>query len=227
MADGHLVTQVISGTTVPASTATPIPSARPPKPELPANVEIRMAPPSAAQDEALVVALQHLVNLVYSETEGDIFFDGYQRINAAEMRQILEAGELAVVYSSSQGAEQTPGFQSRPVGCIRIQRRSDTTGEFGMFAIEPTYRGGGMGRKMVEFAEDHCQSQGLTAMQLELLVPVGFKHGFKTRLLEWYTRMGYRLIKLGDFQDDYPQLAPLLRGPTEYRVFEKSLVVSG
>lgn len=205
-----------------------------PQPNINAPVHIEMAPSSAADDPSLVARLRDIVNLVYRETEGDIFIDGYQRVSTEEMQQTIRAGELAVAYLTSDPATLSSNVSTSPcshrsstvLGCMRVQKLPDgKTGEFGMFAIDPTHRGSGMGREMVAFAESYCLTTlGATAMRLELLWPQGFEHGFKKRLQAWYERMGYRLVKLGAFQEDYPQLAALLRGPCEYRVYEKSIV---
>ena len=80
-----------------------------------------------------------------------------------------------------------------------------------------------MGRQLVLFAEGSCRDKGCTVMQLELLVPTTFNHGFKNRMQAWYLRMGYSIVQLGQFGQRYPALAPLLAGPTEYRIFEKAL----
>ncbi|KAH8193850.1 hypothetical protein TruAng_011984 [Truncatella angustata] len=222
----HATAQLISETTIAASIATPASTGGlasktpPPTP----SVQIQMAPAAAAEDEALIMQLCDIVNLVYGETEGDIFVEGYQRVRTDEMRQIVRAGELAVAYLPL-GESSSTSQRWSVIGCMRLQTLAGSqTGEMGMFAIDPVHRGGGTGREMAAFAEGHCRSVlGLTRMRLELLVPLGFEHAFKKRLQAWYERMGYVLVKLGVFQDDYPQLAPLLKGPCEYRVFEKDL----
>jgi hypothetical protein len=60
-------------------------------------------------------------------------------------------------------------------------------------------------------------------MQLELLVPTTFEHAFKSRMQAWYQRRGYRVVKLGSFDQEYPALAVHLVGPVEYRIFHKDL----
>ncbi|KIW07353.1 uncharacterized protein PV09_02199 [Verruconis gallopava] len=181
---------------------------------------IRIVPAACSQDAEFVDTITALVNNVYREHERDLFVQGYKRTNVDEIRSFIQAGEIAVLYAPSTS---DAAGQERPIGCIRIQRLSPTLGEFGMMAVEAEYRGNGFGKELVRFAEEQCRRSGSTAMQVELLFPTDFEHAFKKRLFEWYTRMGYTLIKLGDFQDDYPHLAKLLRGPIEYRVLEKPL----
>lgn len=203
--------------TVPVSILTPEPRYIAPAATRPENavIAIEFAPALAADDDNLVTTLTSIVNTVYDETQGGIYVEGFQRTNADEIRYIIQAGELGVAYLSSS---------RHAVGCIRIRKISSTHGEFGMLALDAAYRGGGMGRDMARFAEDHCRTIGLEVMQLELLFPVDFEHTFKKRLQDWYGRMGYQVVKLAAFQDEYPKLAALLKEPCEYRVFEKNLI---
>ncbi|UZP38857.1 hypothetical protein NXS19_006673 [Fusarium pseudograminearum] len=141
-------------------------------------------------------------------------------------------GRLAdIVNTSYKIAETTANFavaylvsNNEPIGCVFVKLLTPTLGDFGMLALDTKYQGTGLGRQLAAFAEDECRRQGCTTMQLEILVPSTFHHEGKARLLGWYTRMGYKLVKLGDFGEDYPDLFKLLAGPTEYRVFEKTLV---
>ena len=63
--------------------------------------EVVRAGAVAAEDAVLVERLRGVVNLVYGETEGDIFVDGYQRVSAGEMIDGVRAGQLAVAYLTS------------------------------------------------------------------------------------------------------------------------------
>ncbi|RYP09973.1 hypothetical protein DL765_008242 [Monosporascus sp. GIB2] len=249
---------VIASATVPASTLTPAPTttgddgvALAPAYSI-EDYKIEIAAAAAADDAPFVDHLARIVNEAYVEAEEGIWQDGYQRTNAAEVAELIRAGELAVAYlasgngnSSSMGGKsdtdddkdnQTTRIQPQPqpVGCVCIKRLpcggdsggggSGEKGEFGMLALEGPHRGSGLGRAMVRFAEDRCRGWGLTTVELELLFPTAFEHAFKARLSRWYARMGYEEVCLRSFANDYPRLAPLLAGPCEYRIFEKRLV---
>ena len=184
------------------------------------TVDIAIPPPSSADDTALVAKLTAMINAVYSGAEVGIFKEGYQRTHDAEVADFLRAGRIAVATSTST-TTSTPHVE--PVGCVSVKLLTPEKGEFGMMALAPELRGHGLGTKLVLFAEDYCRAKGCTVMQLELLVPSTFAHEGKLRNQAWYLRMGYEIVRLGDFRDDYPALEPLLCGPTEYRVFEKRL----
>lgn len=168
--------------------------------------------PKAADDAALVERLTTLVNEVYAASETGLWNDGASRTTAAEFAGFVRAGEIAV--ARVDGAV---------LGCVRIQRWDDTTGEFGMLAADPDHRGAGVGRELVRFAEERSRGEGLSTMRLELLVPRTWTHPAKAFLAEWYERRGYRVARRGTIDEDYPHLAPLLATPCDYLIWHKPL----
>jgi GNAT superfamily N-acetyltransferase len=89
--------------------------------------------------------------------------------------------------------------------------------------VEPDAWGGGIGRALVEAAENLARSRGATTMRLELLVPRTGTHPDKERLREWYTRRGYTVAHKVPFEDSVPHAAPLLSAPGDILVFTKPL----
>ncbi|CAM1503490.1 Fc.00g010810.m01.CDS01 [Cosmosporella sp. VM-42] len=170
---------------------------------------------SEADNASLTLALADIVNAAYAEVEHDMFLPSYQRTSSAEVAQFIRNGQLAVAYHGSTG---------EAVGCIFIKLLSPNRGEFGMMALDTKLKGNGLGRQLAVFAEDECRRRGCTTMQLELLVPTSFQHFNKERMHAWYLRLGYRVTKLGSFDEKYPDLAKMLAGPADYKIFEKSLV---
>ncbi|KAM0278865.1 hypothetical protein ACHAQH_004943 [Verticillium albo-atrum] len=177
-------------------------------------VTIGFPPTSDAERLEFVNGIVDVVNQAYAETEGDIFVPGYKRTTANEVAGLIRAGRLVVA---------TQGSAGEPVGCVSLKAMSPTRTSFAMLALMPNYRGSGLGKKLVQFVEEHSRSQGCTVMQVELLVPTTFEHPFKKRLDAWYSKMGYQLAKVGQFDQDYPDLAPLLAGPADYKISEKPL----
>ncbi|KAF3061435.1 hypothetical protein GL218_03920 [Daldinia childiae] len=186
------------------------------------DIIIEIPPTSAADDEAFVAALVEIINAAYTETEGDIFKPGYLRTSGQDIATLLRSSELAVA------SQHTSSGGRIPLGCISIQKLGETRAELGLFAVVAELRGNGLGRDLLEFAEQHCLSElgdsGAVVTQLNVLFPKHFEHPFKIRLQKWYMKLGYQIVRHRDFLLDYPQLAPLLTGPTEYRMLEKKLV---
>jgi GNAT superfamily N-acetyltransferase len=174
---------------------------------------IARLPAAAADDDRLMTAVTELVNDVYRKSERGLWRAGTARTSREEVIALTKAGEL--VADLRAGGDVA--------GVVRVQELDEATGEFGMLAADPARHGQGIGRDLVRFAEDDSRARGHTTMQLELLVPRDWRLASKERLHGWYTRLGYRLDRIGRIEEHYPDLAPLLAGPSDYRIYRKSL----
>jgi ribosomal protein S18 acetylase RimI-like enzyme len=175
-------------------------------------IAVELLEPPAAKDRGLAERLTALVNDVYATAEAGLWRDGATRTTPSELVHFIEAGQIAVA---------TVG--DRVAGVVRAWPISDVTAEFGLLAADPAYRGIGIGRSLVLFAERHCHARGLRAMQLELLVPRTGRHPSKEFLDAWYRRIGYRVARRTKVEDADPQRAPLLATPCDFVVYEKPL----
>ncbi|MFC9440461.1 GNAT family N-acetyltransferase [Nocardia sp. NPDC057030] len=176
-------------------------------------VRIEMLSSAAASDEHVVAELTALINRVYEVAEEGIWVGGAARTTPAEVADLVAAGEIAAAHDSA----------GELVGSVRIQQLGDGLGEFGMLVAAPARRGSGIGRDLVRFAERQSAEKGAHTMQLELLVPRDWTHPAKKFLAEWYTRIGYRVVRRGALEDDYPHLAPLLATPCDFMIYNKPL----
>jgi GNAT superfamily N-acetyltransferase len=177
---------------------------------------VALMPPSAAEDAMVISALTSLVNEVYAEAEDGLWVDGTNRTSAADIAEFAKAGELA-----------TAVLDERLLGCIRIQRLNDEIGEFGMLAADPSYRGIGIGRELVGFAEQRARDWGCSIMQLEVLFPRLWRHPSKDFLDQWYRRIGYAVTQTEDFSKYYRDLSSLLATPCDFRIYHKNIAVGG
>jgi GNAT superfamily N-acetyltransferase len=177
------------------------------------RITVRLLDPAAGQDAALIARLVALINSVYAASEKGLWRDAATRTTPAEVAQFIEHGEIAV---ATVGGELA--------GAVRVRALSDAVAEFGLLASDPEYRGIGVGRRLIAFAECHSRERGQQAMQLELLVPRIGRHPDKVFLDAWYRRIGYRIVRRTSVEDLQPELAPLLATPCEFVVYEKPLV---
>lgn len=174
--------------------------------------EIAMLPPAAADDIWLMSAVSGLVNQVYAVAEDGLWADGTARTTAGQIAGLTRARQIATARAGRQLA-----------GCVRIQQLDSRTGEFGMLAVAPAYRGRGAGRELVRFAEQASRDKGCDTMQLEVLVPRRWSHPSKEFLTGWYTRIGYTPARTGTIDEAYPDLAPLLATPCDFVIYRKDL----
>jgi ribosomal protein S18 acetylase RimI-like enzyme len=163
-------------------------------------------------DTDLIAALTTLVNTVYATSEAGLWTGKADRTSPREMAGLVGAGEIAVAR-----------LDGRIVGCVRVQRLDDGLGEFGLLAADPAHQGIGIGRELIRFAERTSRAVGARTMQLELLVPRDWSHPSKAQLNGWYTRLGYRRVRLGSVEEAYPTLAPLLATPCDFVIYHKPL----
>jgi GNAT superfamily N-acetyltransferase len=176
-------------------------------------IDVGIAPAAAAKDPALVHELVGLVNRVYAVAEEGLWADGAPRTTPAEMAELIAAGQIAVARAGE-----------RIVGAVRLRRLDTGEGEFGMLVADSAHRGTGVGRELVRFAERWSREQSLDTTQLEVLVPRRWAHPSKEFLKAWYTRAGYRPVRTGQFEESYPELAPLLVTPCDFVIYHKNLL---
>jgi GNAT superfamily N-acetyltransferase len=176
------------------------------------RIAIQLLDPSAAEDADLVERLVELINAVYVTAEEGLWQPDARRTSAAERAELIAGGEIAVATVDGELA-----------GAVRVQALDDDTGEFGMLAADHSHRGIGVGRELVAFAERLSIDRGHRRMQLELLVPRVGKHPNKVFLDDWYTRIGYRVVRTISLAEAYPDLAPLLATECQFVVNERPL----
>jgi GNAT superfamily N-acetyltransferase len=182
----------------------------------PAAVAVRLLRAADSRDARLVDHVTSLVNDVYASAESGLWRDGAPRTTAAEVGELIHAEQIAVATRHGQIA-----------GSVRLHDVADDLSEFGMLVAAPDQRGTGVGRALVAFAEEHSRERGLRAIQLELLVPRAWRHPSKEFLKAWYGRLGYRPVRTGSIDDNYPHLAPLLATPCDLEIHEKRLRARG
>jgi len=176
---------------------------------------VKLLPREAAADGALLSALTNMVNEAFAQSERGILADGAFRASTADMAALTRTGEIAM---ASQ--------DDRPLGCIRIRRLDSSSCQFGMLAADPGHRGIGIGRELIRFAEQQARDLGCRVAQLEVLVPVGWKHPAKEFLDQWYSQMDYKFTSTAPVAAVDPDLPPRLAVPCQFRIYRKDIGTS-
>lgn len=173
---------------------------------------VAFLPPSAADDAALVDDLAALVNAAYGAAEEELWAPGTDRIARERVAEIVGAGELAVARANG-----------RIVGSVRVRAVEEEAGYFGLLAVEPESQGAGIGRELVAFAEAVSRERGAGWMELRLLVPREGTDAGKSRLHDWYVRLGYEDVERGDFGESHPAAVDEWRTPLDVLTMHKRL----
>jgi len=130
-------------------------------------------------DSAEVAAL---VNLAYRVED---FFKVGDRTDAEEIAGLLEADAFLVAVNSA----------GPMAGSIYVAVK-DGRGYFGMLSVHPDYQGHGLGRRLVEAAEERCRAAGCTEMDLWVV-------NLREELPPLYRHLGYSESGTAPWPADY------------------------
>lgn len=105
-------------------------------------------------------------------TEADLL--GGQRTDADGVRAAIEKDGSVIVLAERGGAL---------VGCANLERQG-SAGYFGMFAVDPTLQGAGIGDAILRECERRALDWGLQTMRMTVF-------WMRHELIAWYQRRGY------------------------------------
>jgi GNAT superfamily N-acetyltransferase len=143
-------------------------------------VRIRLA--SAADMPAMIP----VVNAAFAI---ETFLDG-TRTDEERMAEMMRKGEFLIAeevaeeiadrVAKGEGAESNPG---RMVAAVYTELRGER-GYFGMLSVDPSRQGTGLGRVMVEAAENYCREYGCQHVDIIVL-------SLRPDLPPFYRKLGY------------------------------------
>jgi ribosomal protein S18 acetylase RimI-like enzyme len=108
-------------------------------------------------------------------TEADLL-DG-QRTDLAQLREILTDPDSILLVTGTAASIH---------GCCHLQHRGSALAYFGMFAVRPETQGSGLGRRLLDHAEQVAADRWQAAA-VEMTVI-----GQRSDLIAWYERCGYQ-----------------------------------
>jgi GNAT superfamily N-acetyltransferase len=141
-----------------------------------------------------------LVPLINRAFEVELQFFTTERIGLAETVEHLKKGMFVIAESDG-----------RLAGCNYVELRGDA-GYFGLLSVDPDQQGRGLGRKLVEQAEEFCREGGCSVMQIRVL-------NHRTELPPFYEKLGYRVTG----SEEVEQVASA-RVPYHFLIMEKELL---
>jgi GNAT superfamily N-acetyltransferase len=126
-----------------------------------------------------------MARLINSAFAVEKFIEG-GRTDEAELLERMNKGEFLLGCDDS----------GELVASVYVESRS-TRGYFGMLAVDPKRQGNGIGRKMVEVAEEYCRGKGCSAMDLTVL-------SLRPELPPLYRKLGYVESGVEEFRPSRP-----------------------
>lgn len=141
-------------------------------------------------------ALVPLINRAF-EVELDFFTS--ERIDLKETLEHLQKGTFLLAETGGQLA-----------GCNYVEPRGDA-GYFGLLSVHPDHQGHGLGKTLIEQAEDLCRAAGCSLMQIRVL-------NHRTELPPFYEKLGYSVVCTEEVEQ-----VPTARMPYHFLIMEKPL----
>jgi len=105
--------------------------------------------------------------------EADILDD--ERIALAELEAML-ADPAVTILTAREG--------DAIIGCVALTRKDARLAYLGMLCVRPDLQSAGLGRRLLDAAEDHARAQGIAAIEMTVI-------DSRDSLIAWYERRGY------------------------------------
>lgn len=150
---------------------------------------------SFSQSDALRVRIAELadvdslVRLINSAFRVERPFIEGHRIDSEGVRSYMAKGKFLL-------AEDSAGL----AGCVYVELRGDR-GYLGLLGVDPPRQGAGLGRKLMDAAEEFFHRAGCVAIDLRVI-------SARTPLPAFYRHLGYRETGTAPFAPDVPVKVP-------------------
>ena len=140
-----------------------------------------------------------LVPLINRAFEVELEFFTTARIDLAETLAHFDKGKFLLAERDGDLA-----------GCNYVELRGPI-GYFGLLSVHPDHQGHGLGRILIEQAEEFCRKAGCSRMQIRVL-------NHRTELPPFYEKLGYHVAHIEEVEQ-----VPSARIPYNFIVMEKEL----
>ena len=123
-----------------------------------------------------------LINLAFRVER---FFIAGDRIDLPKLRALMDKGQ----FLTADGA-----------GCVYVEKRENRC-YLALLAVHPEQQGSGLGRRLIEAAENRAREWGCEAMDLKVV-------NLRVELPPFYRRLGYTENGTSEFMPDVPTTQP-------------------
>jgi ribosomal protein S18 acetylase RimI-like enzyme len=105
--------------------------------------------------------------------EADILDD--ERVGREELDALLADPAVTILTARDDG---------QLTGCVAVTRKDASLAYLGMLCVLPKLQSAGLGRRLLDAAEDLARADGIAAMEMTVI-------DSRTSLIAWYERRGY------------------------------------
>ncbi|MBK9191978.1 MAG: GNAT family N-acetyltransferase [Crocinitomicaceae bacterium] len=160
-----------------------------------------------------IQTLYEIIIKAYADTEYQMWGMNYVRVTLDDFQKFIEADQILVEFLNNKIA-----------GGIRYYPLDQNTYSFGLFGADFSLSGKGIGRKLIEAVELQVTKSGGTSIKIEILRPRDFEIPIKTKLHDWYQKLGYAFVESIPFEEKFPERAKGILVPCMFDYYEKKLV---
>jgi GNAT superfamily N-acetyltransferase len=151
---------------------------------------------------AILDDAEPLASLINAAFRVELPFIEGDRTNPGAVRAYMKKGKFLL-------AEDSSGL----AGCVYVELRGDR-GYLGLLGVEPQRQGTGLGRKLMDAAEEFFRAAGCVAVDLRIV-------SARTPLPAFYGHLGYVETGTAPFPNDVPA-----KVPCNYILMSKSIAKS-
>src|SRR5690625_1610839 len=119
------------------------------------SIKIHMLPRHTSENRDTMEHITTIINRVYRIAEEGLYKETANRTTIEEIMELTRNSEIAVAR-----------INETIVGSIRISQIDDHTGALGMLAVNDMFQQKGIGKKLIDFAEEKCREAQLEKIQL-------------------------------------------------------------
>jgi len=132
-----------------------------------------------------------------------------ERVAPGEVEALLADPSVTILTARHDDVEGGEAL----TGCVAVTRKNTVLAYLGMLCVAPDLQSAGLGRRLLDAAEDHARGAGIAAMEMTVI-------DSRDALIAWYERRGY--IRTGETRP-----FPVLRDPPiTFVVLEKPLAAA-
>ena len=139
---------------------------------------------------ATMADMEQMIPIINAAFSVEEFIDG-TRTDPERLPPMFDTGDFLVMEENG-----------RIIASVYVEVRygskdEEPRGYFGMLSVDPTQQGRGLGRKMVESAENFCREKGCDVMDILVV-------NLRTELPPIYRKLGYVEVGIEEFNPSKP-----------------------
>jgi ribosomal protein S18 acetylase RimI-like enzyme len=134
---------------------------------------------------ATLADIDKLIPLVNSAYRGEASKKGWTtEANIIQGESRVDAESLQTMINDANAVILTYRNENEILGCVYLQKQK-TDLYLGMLSVKPDIQGGGIGKKLLQAAEDHARRKGCNSIVMTVI-------SLRSELIAWYERNGYQ-----------------------------------